>query len=93
MEEYVGNLSHALLLAHETARKKLRATQKRMKRDYDVKVYRREFQEGDRVYLLNTAVVKGIQGQEAESTPEGACGNREEILPLPFSVSLDVVFI
>ena len=47
MEEYVADLTHALHQAHETARRKLRATQKRMKRDYEVKVYRREFQEGD----------------------------------------------
>ena len=49
----------SLLQAHETARTKLRATQERMKRDYDVRVHRREFQEGDRVYLLDTATPKG----------------------------------
>ena len=57
-DEYVSKLSQALLQAHETARTKLCATQERMKRDYDVRVHRRKFQEGDRVYLLDTATPK-----------------------------------
>ena len=58
-EEYVVELTQALKVAHEAARKTLRATQKRLKKDYDVKVYQRQFEKGDRVYLLDTASVKG----------------------------------
>ena len=58
-DEYVADLTHTLLQAHDAARTKLRATQERMKRDYDVKVHCREFQEGDRVYILDTATKKG----------------------------------
>ena len=58
-EEYVQNLTQTLRQAHETARTKLRQTQRQMKRDYDVKVYRRQFEEGDRVYILDTATPKG----------------------------------
>ena len=59
LEDYSVDLSQALYLAHETAREKLRSTQKRLKRDYDVKVHLREFSEGDKVYLLDTAASKG----------------------------------
>ena len=58
-DEYVTNLTKTLHQAHDTARTKLRATQERLKRDYDVKVHTREFHEGDRVYILDTALRKG----------------------------------
>ena len=59
MEDYAANLSQSILQAHETARATLRSTQRHMKRDYDVKVHLREFKEGDRVYVLDTATPKG----------------------------------
>jgi hypothetical protein len=41
------------------ARETLKQAQKRMKRDYDVKVRVRELKLGDLVYQLDTATVKG----------------------------------
>jgi hypothetical protein len=38
---------------------RLKQAQKRMKRDYDVKVRVRELKLGDLVYQLNTATIKG----------------------------------
>ena len=45
--------------AHECARSTLKTSLKRMKRSYDLLVLRRPYAEGDRVYLLDTASVKG----------------------------------
>ena len=85
MEGYLADLTHALHQAHETARSKLRATQKRMKREYDVKVYRREFQEGDKVYLLDTAAVKGKTKKLCPPWKGPAALNREGTLSLSLS--------
>lgn len=45
--------------AHRVARENLKLAQRRMKRDYDVKVRFREFKPGDLVYQLDTATIKG----------------------------------
>ena len=58
-EDYCHQLRTALTEAHQTARDTLKATQKIQKRDYDVKLFMREFQEGDLVYIRDTAVPKG----------------------------------
>ena len=53
-------LREAMGRAQETARGTLRAQQKRRKRDYDVHLYRRQYSEGDLVYILDTAKIKGV---------------------------------
>ena len=53
----VGGLEQALQTAHETARG--RTSEERMKRDYDLKVHSRAYEQGDLVYILDTATVKG----------------------------------
>eukprot|EP00057_Strongylocentrotus_purpuratus_P009803 XP_011664277.1 PREDICTED: uncharacterized protein LOC105438300 [Strongylocentrotus purpuratus] len=58
-EEYLSKLVRATQAAHEAARANLQSAQKRMKRDYDVHSFRRQFNEGDPVYVLDTAQVKG----------------------------------
>ena len=58
-EEYLSKLVKATQAAHEAARANLQSAQKRMKRDYDVHSFRRQFNEGDPVYVLDTAQVKG----------------------------------
>ena len=58
-DDYCAEMAQAIEKAHEAARTTLRSTQKRMKRDYDLKVRTREFNEGDWVYLLDTASIKG----------------------------------
>ena len=52
------DLEQALQTAHETAWVRLRTSEKRMKRDYVLKVYSRTLEEGDLVYVLDTATVK-----------------------------------
>nr|XP_022308171.1 uncharacterized protein LOC111114176 [Crassostrea virginica] len=59
LEAYVVDLEQALQTAHETARGRLRTSEERMKRDYDLKVHSRAYEEGDLVYILDTATVKG----------------------------------
>ena len=48
----------ALQTANETARG-LHTSEERMKREYDLKVYSRTYEEGDLVYILDTVTVKG----------------------------------
>lgn len=57
--QYIAELEKAMKTAHEVARKHLKASQERMKRNYDLKVYTKAFEAGDLVYILDTAVVKG----------------------------------
>ena len=45
--------------AHECARKSLKTSLNRMKRNYDLRVLLRPYAEGDIIYLLDTASVKG----------------------------------
>ena len=45
--------------AHKLARDRLKSSSKRMKRNYDLSVLERNYEVGDRVYLLDTAVLKG----------------------------------
>jgi hypothetical protein len=58
-DQYVGVLKTAIEGFHRVARDTLKQSQKRMKRDYDVKVRARELKLGDLVYQLDTATVKG----------------------------------
>ena len=58
-DQYVAKLQNSIKLAHETARKHLKTSQERMKRDYDLKVFTRVYDKGDLVYILYTAAVKG----------------------------------
>jgi hypothetical protein len=52
-DQYVGELQTAIEGAHRVARETLKQAQKRMKRDYDVKVRVRELKLGDLVYQLD----------------------------------------
>jgi hypothetical protein len=53
-------LENAIKNAHEVARKTLNSTQKKMKRDYDVKILEKQYKKGDLVYVLEhlTASIK-----------------------------------
>jgi hypothetical protein len=59
MDVYVADLQKSMLLDHETARSQLRTTEKRLKRDYDLKIRSHTYEVGDFVNLLDTATVKG----------------------------------
>lgn len=58
-ENYVADLTKTMKTAHESARLSLRTSMKRMKRNYDLRVLQRPYAEGDVVYLLDTATLKG----------------------------------
>ena len=58
-ENYCVDLVSSLELAHEVARERLDGNQKRMKRDYDLKVRKYQFKQGDIVYMLDQAAIKG----------------------------------
>ena len=53
------DLEQALQTAHETTKERLHTAEEWMKRDYDLKVYSRAYEEGDLIYILDTATVKG----------------------------------
>jgi hypothetical protein len=56
-DQYVGELQTAIEGAHRVARETLKQSQKRMKRDYDVKVKIREFNhELPSVWLLTNTI-------------------------------------
>ena len=57
--EYVSGLMKTMENAHECAKSTLKTSLKRMKRSYDLRVLRRPYAEGDSIYLLDTASVKG----------------------------------
>ncbi|MES9880179.1 MAG: RNase H-like domain-containing protein [Sedimenticola sp.] len=56
---YAAGLVHSLHQAHDTARTTLKTSLRRMKRNYDLRILQRTYEEGDVVHLLDTAVVKG----------------------------------
>nr|XP_054764688.1 uncharacterized protein LOC129271338 [Lytechinus pictus] len=58
-EEYVAELTCAMRNAHISARAAIKSAQRKMKRDYDIKQYTREFEVNDRVYIRDTACAKG----------------------------------
>ena len=59
VDEYVAALMNNIQTAHNAARSILEDSLKRMKRHYDVRILEHVYQEGDLVYLLDTAVKKG----------------------------------
>ena len=59
VEDYAQDLISSLQSAHTSARTNLKTSGKRMKRNYDLRVLLRPYKEGDIVYLLDTAVLKG----------------------------------
>ena len=56
---YVAQLTRNIQKTYETARSTLKTSLRRMKRDYDLRILHRSYEEGDLVYLLDTASVKG----------------------------------
>ena len=49
-EQYVHELGESIRMAHEVARSKLKTTQERMKRDYDLRVNVHSYQVGDCIF-------------------------------------------
>jgi transposase InsO family protein len=58
-EAYVAELIGKIQVAHDVARSTLKTSTKRMKRSYDLRILERPYKEGDVVYLLDTASIKG----------------------------------
>lgn len=59
LDTYVTDLEERIQCVYETARRRLNTSEERMKRDFDLKAVIRPFEEGDLVYMLDTATVKG----------------------------------
>ena len=55
---YVAQLSRNTQTAHETARSELKTSIRRMKRDYELRILQRSYEEDDLVYVLGTASKK-----------------------------------
>ncbi|XP_048242778.1 uncharacterized protein LOC125375886 [Haliotis rufescens] len=58
-DTYVHQLASALGEVHRFARNKLQTTQLQMKRDYDLRILSPKFEEGEMVYILDTASIQG----------------------------------
>jgi len=58
-EDYVTELAEAIKTSHEVARTNLKSNLKRMKRDHDVKVLEKSYEEGDVVLMLDCSKPKG----------------------------------
>ncbi|VDI28768.1 Hypothetical predicted protein [Mytilus galloprovincialis] len=54
---YIIDSEKAIKSAHTIARDKLKTSQERMKRDYDLRVLEKSYQPGDLVYVLDTAQI------------------------------------
>jgi ribosomal protein L21E len=59
MDDYVVETEKAIKIAHNVARQNLRSSQKRMKRDYDLRLNIKQYKPGDMVYILDSAQQKG----------------------------------
>ena len=57
--KYVSGLVKTIKSAHDCARNSLKTSLKRIKRNYDLRVLLKPYAEGDIIYLLDTASVKG----------------------------------
>lgn len=55
VDRYVRNLQENLQRSHEIARERLKAAQKTMKRDYDIRAREHQFKVGDAVYWRRNA--------------------------------------
>ena len=58
-DDYVTKLEADIQQAHTQARETLKVSQKRMKKDYDIKARRYIYKQGDAVYILDKASIKG----------------------------------
>lgn len=56
---YVSKFQESIRTAHEVARNVLKTHQIHMKRDYDVKLYTREYAVSDLDYVLDSAKIMG----------------------------------
>ena len=57
--QYITKLTKSLQEGHHIARENLRESQRRMKRNYDLRILEKPYQEGDRVYVLDNTAIKG----------------------------------
>ncbi|XP_041376682.1 uncharacterized protein LOC121389136 [Gigantopelta aegis] len=87
VDEYVAQLEESIRSTHELARDKLGESQKRMKRDYDLRTAEHKYSKGDYVYVLDTAVLKG-ENKKLSPPWKGPGVIRECISPYLYKVQL-----
>ncbi|VDI39650.1 Hypothetical predicted protein [Mytilus galloprovincialis] len=90
-EEYIIGLEKSLKSAHEIARNTLKTSQAKMKKDYDLRVFERQYAAGDLVYVLDTAQVKG-KSKNLSSPWKGPGMLIDKITPFVYKVKLQRVF-
>ena len=59
VNEYIQKLVVSLRESHQIARKKLKETQKCMKKNYDLRILEKTYETGDKVYVQGEAVSQG----------------------------------
>ena len=66
----MADLCQNMQNAHETARKTMKTTSRAMKCNYDLHLLERNYKLGDAVYLLDTALLKGLCKKKTGSSLE-----------------------
>ena len=56
---YAARHQEAMRTAHREARQKLQQSQRRQKRDYDLRLEERKYSVGDAVYIFNRSIMLG----------------------------------
>ena len=59
VSHYIPKLVKSLQDSHHIARENLNETQRKMKRNYDLRILEKPYQEGDPVYVLDSTAIKG----------------------------------
>ena len=85
LDEYSKKLKEAVLSARDTAREKLHTSQRKMKRDYDIKVLEKPYKVGDLVYILDKTTVQGIS-RKLRAPWKGPVVVIEKITPYVYKV-------
>jgi hypothetical protein len=91
-DQYVGELQTAIEGTHRVARETLKQAQKRMKRDYDIKVRVRELKPGHLVYQLYNATIKG-KNRKLSPSWKGPGVVLEKLAPYLYKIKLKRVII
>ena len=83
-EECAEKLKTNIQEAHDAARKVMKLNVGKMKRAYDVKLWTRQYDPGDAVYMLDSATAKG-KFRKLVSTMERSWGGgtNDNALPVP----------
>ena len=83
--DYVKKLEERLVQVHKQARETLQSSQRRQRKDYDLKVLERQYRAGDLVYLINSSTKVG-QSSKLKSIWKGPFVITKVISPVLFRI-------